>query len=346
MTAERAVRRATGRARIDLQAIFQLTELADYIIPFSIRVVCDLGVADHLRDGPRSSAELAAATGAHAPSLYRVLRALACKQIFTEVEPDQFALTPLAEVLRSDHPLSLRGAYPLLPGDVEAFAVLDHAVRTGEAAFDHAHGMGYWEYMAAHPRENARLDGAQQAQTRLELRAVLRAFDWSGFRTIVDVGGGNGAFLAGVLAKLAEACGVLFDLPHVVIRASRVLAKAGVADRCEVVSGSFFEQLPARADAYVLKRILYGWNDERAVAILRAVRRAMRSDSTVIVIEPLVDPGYATDMANRYDILMLTMSGSSARSSAQLAALFAAADLRLERVVATMMFPVIVARAA
>src|SRR4051794_13615339 len=129
-----------GRARLDIASYVRLTELADYIVPFAIRVVCDLGVADHLADGPVSLDSLARETGSHAPSLRRVIRALASRGIFPETATDVFGLPPLAEPLRSDHPLSLREAYPLLPGDVVAWAHFDHSVRTGEPSFDHAHG--------------------------------------------------------------------------------------------------------------------------------------------------------------------------------------------------------------
>src|ERR1039458_555333 len=264
------------RTRIDLESIFRLTELADYIIPFTIRAVCDLGVADHLAGNPRSIEELAEATGTHAPSLYRALRALACKGIFTEVEPGRFALTPMAEFLRADHPLSLKDAYPLIPADVEAWAKLDYSVRTGKAAFDYVHGRGYWEYMNEHVEDADRFDRAQQAQTRLELPVLLRAYDWSIFGTLVDVGGGNGAFLGGVLARHVRLRGILFDQPQVIARAEKVIHGLGVSERCQIIGGNFFEQVPLEADAYLLKRILYGCHDGEAVQLLRTIRRERR----------------------------------------------------------------------
>ncbi len=335
---------ASGRTRIDLESIFRLTELADYIVPFTIRAVCDLGVADHLASGPRTVEQLAQATGTHAPSLYRALRALASKQVFAETEPGTFTLTPMAELLRSDHPLSLKDAYPLIPADVEAWGHLDHSVRTGQPAFEQAHGMGYWDYMRAHPDEAERFDRAQQAQTRLELRVLLRGYTWAGFESLVDVGGGNGAFLGGLLARHPALRGTLFDQPQVVAHAPAVLARLGVAERCAVVGGDFFEQVPAKADVYMLKRILYGWHDEEALALLRSVRAAMRADSRLLIIEPLDEPGGASDVASRYDLAMLVMKGCGARSQEHIGQLCAAAGLRLERVTATLLFPVIEVR--
>jgi hypothetical protein len=330
-----------GRTRIDITSYVKLTELADYIVPFALRVVCDLGVADQLVDGPRTIGELAAATGSDTSSLRRVMRALACRGVFTETETDRFALTPLAEPLRTDHPLSLRAAYPLLAGDVTAWAHFDHSVRTGEPSFDFAHGTTYWDYLAAHPDELRRFNDSQQAATRLELRTLLPAYEWGELRTVVDVGGGNGAFLSGLLARHRHLNGILFDQPDMAAQATAVLAAAGVADRCEARGGSFFEQVPAGADAYLLKRILYGWDDERAVELLRTVRAAMTAGSRLLVLEPVLQPGNEFDVGKTYDLLLFAMAGGRVRSPEHIAELAAAAGLGLERVVETMMLPIV-----
>src|SRR4051812_5556165 len=154
--------------------------------------------------------------------------------------------------------------------------------------------------MRAHPGEGERFDRAQQAQTRLELRVFLRAFDWSLFHTLVDVGGGNGAFLGGILAKNVQLRGTLFDLPQVVARSAATLGPLGVADRCEVMGGDFFDTAPPGADAYILKRILYGWEDDEAVLLLRSIAAAMRPDSRLLIIEPIDEPGAATDISSRF----------------------------------------------
>lgn len=286
--------------------------------------------------------ELAAVTGTHAPALQRALRALAGKGIFTEVEPGWFGLTPLAEPLRSDHPLSLRQAYPLLAADIQAWARFDHSIRTGQAAFEYVHGQGYWEYLAANPEDSSRFDGTQQAATRLELRTMLPAYDgWAALGSVVDVGGGNGAFLAGLLARFKAMRGVLFDLPHVVAGAPDVLVGAGVADRCEIVGGSFFETVPAGSDVYLLKRVLYHWDDEQATTLLRAVRAAMRPDSRLLLFEPLAQPGNDFNAGKLYDLILLVMAGAGARSQDQIKDLLASANLRVTRVVPTFIVPII-----
>jgi hypothetical protein len=332
---------ALHRTRLDLESIMRLTELADYIIPFTIRAVSELGVADALADGPRSIDDIAVATNAHAPSLYRALRALACKGIFTEVAPRTFALTPMAEYLRSDHPLSLRDAYTLIPADIEAWAHLDFSVRTGRPAFDHVHGCDYWTYMERHTEESERFDRAQQAQTRLELRVIVRALDWSQFGTLIDVGGGNGAFLAGLLSRYPTLKGVLMDRAAVVARASDLFRRHGVETRCSAVAGDFFRDVPPSGDAYLLKRILYGWHDTEAVELLKRVAAAMPAHAKLFIIEPLVSDAASSAMSARYDLAMLVMKGSGSRTAEQIGALCASAGLSLTRVIPTPMFPLI-----
>jgi SAM-dependent methyltransferase len=318
-----------------LDGILRVQELADYIVPMSIRVISDLRIADLLAAGPRPVEELAATTGTHAPTLRRVLRALACKGIFAEVEPGSFGLTSLAQLLRSDHPLSLAAAYPLLPADVRAWARFEHTVRTGRPAFEHLFGQRYYEYLAAHPEESARFDESVECQSRLVLRLLLPAYEWDSLGTVVDVGGGSGAFLAHLLARHRRLHAVLFDLPHVVARAPAVMARAGVADRCEIVAGSFFDAVPPSADTYLLKTILHDWRDEEATCLLRTVRRAMRPDSRLVVLEALLSPGDAPEIGRLLDLHSLVLVGGPDRDADQLARLLAGVGLELVRVVPT-----------
>ncbi|HEV2887395.1 MAG TPA: methyltransferase [Jatrophihabitans sp.] len=328
----------------DAASTARLADLADYVVPFTLRAICELRIADHLAGGPRTIGQLANLTGSHELSLHRALRALASRDIFTELEPGVFALTALAEPLRSDHPASLRDAYPLLAGDIQAWAAFDHTLRTGEPAFDHVQGIGYWDYMAQRPHDSALFDASQRSVTRRELRAILPAYDWGAFGTVVDVGGGNGAFLAGILNAFPSVHGILFDQPHVVAAARPVLADLGVGDRCEVVGGSFLEWAPAGGDAYLLKRVLYAWSDEQAITMLRKVRAGMHADSRLLLVEPLLEPGNDFDWGKLYDVLLLVMAGGGGRSLEDLQMLFAKADLELVRVIRTRMLPIIEAR--
>jgi hypothetical protein len=334
------------RPRVDFAAFQELTALAAYFIPFTIRTVCEMGIGDLLADGPLGIQEIARRTDTHAPSMYRALRALASRGVLEEREDRTFALTAMGDLLRSDHPLSLRDTYCQMPEDVAAWQHLGHSLRTGEPAFDHVHGAHLWDYLAEHPEVSERFDRGMQAMTRPELLAVSSSFAWEGLSTVVDVGGGNGAFLAGLLRRHRQLQGTLFDLPHVVDRADEVLLAAGVADRCEVVAGSFFGEVPAGADAYLLKRIVYGWDDDGALALLRQVRAAMSRDSRILVIEPIDRPGNEDQMARILDLLMLVVDGGRARSPHDLAELFTVAGLELTEVLDTMAFPIVVGRRA
>lgn len=331
-------------AQPGLDAHARLIELADYVVPFAVRVAADLGLADHLAGGPRTCADLAERTGTHAGSLLRLLRALAARGVFVEEANGRFALTPLAEPLRADHPLSLRDAYPLLRAEIEAWSAAGHSVRTGEPAFDRVHGRPYWDHFAAHPAEARRVDALQASATRVHLRTLSAAYDWASLGSVVDVGGGNGTFLAGLLTRFPALTGTLFDLPQVVAEAPRVLAAAGVADRARVVGGSFFDAVPGGAGGYLLKTVLPGWNDERARRLLGTVRAAMRPDSRVVALEAVLPPGDAFDVAKLFDVQTLVMAGTGHRSRAELEELFGAAELQVTGVRSTATLAVIEAR--
>jgi hypothetical protein len=334
--------RTTNRPRIDIASVRRLAELADYVLPFAIRAVCALGVADHLVDGPLPVTDLAKRCDADPAALLRVLRALAGQGIFTESEPGVFALTPLAQPLRTDHPISLRDAYPFLVGDLHAWALFDYSVRTGRSSFEHVHGTGYWDYMADHPEDSKRFDGSQAAGTRLELRTLMSVYDsWMALTSVVDVGGGNGTFLAGLLSRFRHLHGTLFDLPHVVANAPAVMAEAGVSDRCTIVGGSVFDEVPPGADAYLMKRFLWSWTDDRAHKVVSRVRAAMRQDSRLLLHEPVVYPGDSAEVGKLYDLILLAMGGGSARSEEELRVLLGGAGLRIARVIRTPMFPLV-----
>ncbi len=321
-----------------------LADMADLIVPFTVRAVCSLGVADLLAEGPRPVADLARATGTEPEALCRALRALASKGIFTEVAPHVFGLTELSQPLRSDHPLSLRDAYPLLTAEVEAWARLDHCMRTGEASFDNVHGTDYWTWMATHAADARLADRVVASLNPLHLRTVSGVVPWHSFGTLVDVGGGTGGFLAGILARVRTLQGILFDLPHVVASAPAVLAAAGVADRCAVVAGSFFHELPHGADAYMLKTVLPGFHDTQAGRILSRVRAAMRQDSVLLLLEAVIPPGNDYDVAKLLDVHALVLTGGRHRSPDELTALLASADLTLTELIPTTSLTVVVAR--
>jgi len=302
-----------------------------------LNVAATLGVADLLADGPRTGPELAQATATHAPSLLRVLRGLASLGIFSEDEAGRFGLTALSESLRSDVPGSFRVVPIYLGGEVYTVAGgLLQAVRTGERAFDRTFQASYFEYLGEH-QDAARV--FNEAMTALgaaaENAAVAAAYDLSGARSVVDVGGGHGALLAAILAANPSVNGILFDQPGIEQSARAPLEAAGVADRCTLVGGDFFQGVPAGSDIYLLKRIVHDWDDDRSVAILTQCRRAMAPGGKVLIVEDLLPPGDAPSLGKLVDVVMMTLVPGRERTLAEYRRLLEQADFALSRVVPT-----------
>ena len=296
-----------------------------------------LGLADELRDGPKSSEQLAQAVGAHGPSVYRLLRALNNLGVFRESQPGCFELTEVGELLRSDHPRSMRpmalfqGAEPHWHG----WGAFLHSVKTGQPAFDHVHGIGFFEYCQTDSEFSEAFNGAMTAMSAAASDAVIEAYNFSGIRRLVDLGGGHGYLLSSILQRYPEMTGTLMDLPHVVKGAKAPIEAAGLADRCELVGGDFFESLPA-GDTYIAKNIIHDWDDELAARILRNVRAAMQNKGRVLLVEAVVTPDNRGSMAVLIDLEMLhATDGGRERTESEFADLFAAAGFELERIVPT-----------
>jgi hypothetical protein len=301
-----------------------------YQVTQAIHVAASLGIADLLRDGPRGSDELAGETAAHAPSLHRVLRALAALDVLHEDREGRFGLTEIGECLRSDaaEPVGGWAAFVGRPYHFRAWAALLHGVRTGESPFRSVHGTDVWDYRAQHPDEAAIFDSAMTAGTLRANDHLLAAYDFARFATVVDVGGGRGAFLRAVLDANPGMRGVLFDQPHVV---DGVVA----GERCEVVAGSFFEAVPAGADAYLLKAVIHDWEDDDALRILARSRAAIPAHGTLLVVErDLGAPNEDAD-AKLSDLNMMVGPGGRERTRDELATLLAAGGFTLERATPT-----------
>src|SRR5215831_9005171 len=228
-----------------------------YVVSRALYVVAELGVADQLADRPKTAAELAAASGANEHALHRVLRMLASRGVFAE-ESDSFGLTALSECLRSGTAGSLRDTIRMY-GEMHWRAVgnLLHSVMSGEPAFDKVAGSPVWEHLASHPDEGERFARGMANVSSFENQVIARAYDFSAFHVVIDLGGGRGGFIAEVLRANPGLRGVLYDEPHIVSQPTD-LRESGVADRCQVVPGNFFESVPAGGDVYVLKRVLDG----------------------------------------------------------------------------------------
>jgi hypothetical protein len=303
----------------------------------AIHVAASLGIADLLADGAKTSDELAAATETHAEALYRLLRALAAIGVFHEDEDKRFSLTPLGEGLRTDVPESIAGWAAFLgrPLYWHAWGALGESVRTGENAFRLLHGTDVWEYRSRHPEESAIFDRTMMALTGSANRSLREAYDFGRFETLVDVGGGNGTLLAAILAANPDLRGVLFDQPHVVSQAEEVLQRAGVADRCEIVGGSFFDAVPAGGDAYLLKWIVHDWEDEQAREILLNCRRALGEQGALLLVERVLGPPNEGAEGKLSDLNMLVAPGGRERTVEEYDVLLASAGFRRRGVTPT-----------
>ena len=303
----------------------------------AISAAVTLGIPDLLRNGAQACPALAETTRTHAPSLYRLMRALAAIGILDEQTGGRFALTPLGASLRSDVSAS-KNAWARLfgrPMYYQAWSGLLDSLRTGEIAFDKVHGMSVWEFRARHPDETLAFDQAMTAISDQIADAVLAVTDFSAYATVVDVGGGQGAFLGRILAQYPAMRGILFDQPHVVAHAEGPLRAAGVRDRCDLVAGSFFDAVPVGGDAYLLKWILHDWNDDDAIAILRACRRVVPPDGRLVVVEHTIGPENSGPEGKFMDLNMMVITGGVERSREEYAAILRAAGFRLTREIAT-----------
>jgi hypothetical protein len=302
----------------------------------AIYVAAKLYIADHLKDGARPARELAAAAGVEPGPLYRLLRALAGVGVFAQQADGRFCLNPLAEPLRAGGTESLRALAVMIGEEHDrCWDDLFETVRTGETAFDRLYGRPYFAYLGEHPEQAEIFDAAMTGFSGRAMHAMLDAYDLSGVKTLADVGGGLGTNLASALGRYPAMRGLLFDQPHVVARARPVLEAAGVADRCMVEGGDFFEAGPSGADAYLLGHILHDWDDARAGLILDTLRRAMPSWARLLLVEYVLPEGDGASFGKLLDLHMMVLLGGLERTEAEYRRLFAAHGFRLTCVVPT-----------
>ena len=301
-----------------------------------VHAAAELGIADCLADGPRDVESLALTTKTHAPSLARLLRALAAIGVLHESAERHYTLTPLGVTLRGDSPGSMRAWALLVFSDDQgrAWEALPHAVRTGDHAFRHIFGIDMWTRLAARPEAAKLFDDAMQSLTQGVYGQLTTHYPFEKFDWIVDVGGGNGSLLLPVLERHPTMRATVFDLPHVADAARARIAAAGLSERYEAIGGDAFIAVPAGADAYVLKGVIHDWEDKEAVAILRTCRAAMRNDSKLLLIERIlpeqIDPNDASMRAKFIaDINMFVNPGGRERTEAEFRDLLAQAALRL-----------------
>lgn len=328
---------ATAKSKEIPPPIAMLQLISGFWISRCIYVAAKLGIPDLLEDGPKTSEELATKTETHAPSLFRLLRALAAVDILTQSKEGGFGNTPVSETLRTDIPGSLRAFAMTELGEEHypAWGELLHSVRTGGIAFDKAFGMPVWEFFAKNP-ENAKIfNDAMSGMTAQAETALHAASDFAGVNTIVDIGGGHGGLITSILKRNPQMRGILFDSPQVIEGAHPAMQSSGVGDRCQLVGGDFFQSVPEGGDAMILKWIIHDWNDEQSIRILKNCHRALPDKGKLILVEAVVPAGSEPHFSKFIDLNMLVMTGGRERTEEEFRQLYEASGFRLTRVVPT-----------
>jgi hypothetical protein len=310
------------------QELFSLTQ--GYKTTQALYVAAKLGVADHLRHGPKKAIELAKEVQANPKALFRLMRHLAAIGIFTQDEGGKFGLTSLGELLCTDNPESMRyGTIFTGEENYKAAGNLLHSVRTGETAFDNLYGKGHFEWMAEHPDASSTFNKAMAQSLRRQANPV-ESYDYSGKHLLVDVGGGRGDLISSVLVANPAMEGILFDLPQGCVEARSVLQAKGIEDRCQIMTGSFFDSIPAGGDVYVLSRILHDWPDDKATTVLTNCRKAIKDDGTLLIRDYVLSEGDV--QGSILDVTMLIMTGGEERTESEWRSLLQSTGFALTRV--------------
>ncbi len=313
------------------EKIFNL--LSGFWLARSIYLAAKLGIADLLNDRPKAISDLAAETHCDARSLYRLMRVLASQGIFDEVSDRCFALTPLGATLQSDTPNSLRYTLMTEMGPAHSIGWGNglHSLKTGEIAFDAATGMSIWEYFAQHTQDEAAFSQSVSNLGLIVNQAIVASYDFSGFDTLVDVGGAQGSLLTAILQANPHLKGILYDLPTVLENTTL----SAVGDHVEIQTGDFFESVTSGGDGYMMRWIMHDWNDEKASLILKNCYEAMPSHGKLLLFESLILPGDEPSFVKFADVVMMIMTGGQERTEVEFRSLLRANGFELTRVIPT-----------
>jgi hypothetical protein len=300
-------------------------------------VTAKLGLADLIAAGTNTAKALATKTKTHERSMHRLLRSLGCIGIVEQLDGGVVKLTELGATLRADHPGKARSTVLMVAGDWmwKAFEELEYSVETGKPAMEKVFGMPAFDYLSKHPDQVSIFSEAMVGIHGQEPPAVAEAYDFSGFGTVVDVGGATGNMLAAILSKYPQPKGLLYDLPHVIKDAPAFLATKGVADRVRIESGSFFDRVPSGGDAYVLSHIIHDWSAGQCLTILENCRRAMKPGAKLLIVEMVLPEGNEPHPGKMLDLVMLTVPGGEERTPSEYRELLGKAGFRMTRVVPT-----------
>jgi hypothetical protein len=308
-----------------------------FSVPFLLRAAAELCLADHLAGGPKTVGQLAAITGTHAPALYRLLRTLACIGVFSQDESGRFSLTSLAEPLRSSTPGSVRTSILCITGDlfIIPWSKLAYSVRTGQSAFDKHFGVPFFDHLTGNPKEAAMFSDLLIGINSPDAPAIAAAYDFSACSHIADIGGGTGHILATILANHPGPRGTVFDLPFNQGGAEELIRSRGLSDRMTFAAGSFFDNIPAGCDLYILSHIIHDWSEAQCLSILANCRRDMSPDSRLLIIEMVLPEGNAFHPGKILDMTMLATTPGQERTEQEYRTLLEETGFKLSHVIPT-----------
>ena len=304
----------------------------------ALYVLAELGIADHLEAGALSANDLAQATATHGPSMHRLLRMMAGFGFFAEDEQRRFTLMPLGAALQSDAPGQARATVQMLAGPTawKAWGEFLHSVKTGETAMEKAYGQTLFDFLSENRDQSELFNQAMLGFTAEEKPAMALAYDFSGVKKLVDVGGGNGHLLFAILNMNPHLKGVLYELPHPAWEAHVQLESSeGLAERCEIVQGDFFQSVPRGGDCYILSHVLHDWHDEKSLQILENCRAAMETGATLLLVETVMPEGNDFHLAKFMDVNMLAFTGGMERTVEEYDALLSQVGFELVQVKST-----------
>ena len=327
----------TGDSNINPQPPILFQMATGYWLSQAIYVAAKLGLADLLKDGPKSCSALAVATGADEHSLFRLMRALSSARVFAHLQNDSFALASAGESLQSNVPGSLR-AIVMSIGEIhyQAWGDLLHSIQTDSPAFNNVFGTGLFEYLQRHAEAADTFNRGMTDVSSMLAYAVLMAYDFSQISSIVDIGGGQGKLLRCIVQVNPQIKGTVFDLEPAIEMAKQHLGADGCSGRCSAIAGDFFDSVPEGADAYILSGVIHDWNDDHGTRILKNCRRAMTRNGRLLLVEMVVPDADANSFSKLLDLNMLVMTGGRERTQSEFRTLLAAAGYRLTKMVPTM----------
>jgi O-methyltransferase domain len=306
----------------------------DYELACCTNVAARLNIAELLYESPKSIAELAVATRANGPALYRVLRVLAGAGIFKETANQVFVFTESATALHAGVEGSIKYYLEAILGEhSHAFGNMLHSVMTGETAFDHYYKMDVWAWYGQHGEVAANFNKAMAGLTQYYARTAIPAYPFNDFESIVDIGGGNGALLFAILAATQKPKGIIFDAPFVIPQSEQLIEEQQLQERCNAVAGNFFESVPPGKDLYLLKYILHDWADEDCIRILRNCADAMKTGSKVLILEAVIPAGNGYHVGKYTDVTMLVATRGRERSEEDFKRLLTEAGLRFNKII-------------